>query len=139
MKPRKTLLCSLTLLAVVCGLTALPGPGTPAEAAMLMRVTAFTWDDGASLNSNWSDGDNWSGSDTYPSSTTDDATIPCNSGNKWTVDKDVDETIRKLEILEKVDFGGVKALTALELIFDSAGGAIEVTVTGNGANLIGNP
>ena len=42
MRPRKTLLCILTLLAVVCGSGPIPwGPG--AEAAMPMRV-AYVWD-----------------------------------------------------------------------------------------------
>ncbi len=141
MRPRKMVLCGMTLLVIVCGLAVVPGPGPgpgpSAEAAMLMRAPVYVWDDGAPSNHNWSDELNWLGDDTYPSASNVGADIPYNSGAKWTVDKDVEETILQLKILEKVDFGGDETLTALMLVFNSVSGPVEVTVTGG--TLIGNP
>ena len=137
MRPRKTLLCSLILLAVVCGFAAVPWPGPGAEAAMLMLGPVYGWTDLASGNSNWSDSDNWEGAIGYPDGSADGAVFDYNSGTKWTADKDVTETIGELKILEKVDLGGKETLTALRLVFDSTEGAVEMRITDG--TLIGNP
>ena len=104
---------------------------------MLMRTGVYAWDDGASANSNWSDEKNWEGDDGYPDRTNESADIPYNSGTKWTVDKDVEEAILQLAILEKVDLGDDKTLTALKLVFNSTNGPVEMRVTDG--TLIGNP
>ena len=135
MRPNKTLLCSLTLLTVMCGFAAVPWPG--AGAAMLLRGPVYGWTDDALTNSDWSDEDNWEGASGYPDGSADGAVFDYNSGTKWTADKDVTETIGELKILEKVDFGGDKTVTALRLIFDSTEGAVEMRITDG--TLIGNP
>ena len=135
MKSRRVVLCSVMLLTVACALAAAPLLSS-ASVALILRGPVYVWT-GLAGNTNWNNGGNWVPSGGYPGTSAAGAILPCNSGTKWTVTKNVTVTIAQLKVLENVDLPGGGTVTANQLIFDSTDGDIEMTVLGG--SLIGNP
>ncbi len=104
----------------------------------LALATDFTWDDGGQDHA-WDNGDNWDSCPyepcPFPDDGNDNATIPYNSGNGWTVElKDYD--IGDLAIEGDVDFTGSVELTTESMVIDAADGDIVITMDGSGQESI---